>query len=77
MIGECESGMDGEAAKPSTHDMTKEIILPIFVIIIIIIVIIAIIAIIIIIFITKEIIIIIKLAKLYITFKKRNYEAEA
>ena len=54
--------------------MTKEIILPIFVIIIIIIVIIAII---IIIFITKEIIIIIKLAKLYITFKKRNYEAEA
>ena len=71
MIGECESGMDGEAAKPSTHDMTKEIILPIFVIIIIIIVII------IIIFITKEIIIIIKLAKLYITFKKRNYEAEA
>ena len=62
MIGECESGMDGEAAKPSTHDMTKEIILPIFVIIIIIIVIIAII------FITKEIIIIIKIAKLYITF---------
>ena len=45
--------------------MTKEIILPIFVIIIIII------------FITKEIIIIIKIAKLYITFKKRNYEAEA
>ena len=74
MIGECESGMDGEAAKPSTHDMTKEIILPIFVIIIIIIVIIAIITII---FITKEIIIIIKIAKLYITFKKRNYEAEA